>query len=387
MTIEEKEDSHFNDSLGMEIMNPGVFSLEEMLGFPREGKDSYDLYFYGGGRFGQTAYKQFIEQGFHVKGIIDRKPENVTIPAPVLSLKEAEGIDKERSLIVLTLVLEKPQDVEAVIQQLKTLGFSNICYCGDYTVQNAMFYQDLYELNIFEKNKEKIKKVLTILEDEESRAVLCGFIRGCITKKFLEHVRLTNSNEYNPDVTPATTNWNSMIDVGAFTGDSLQRAMVYREHLENYIALEPDWKNFEKLCSTMKTFRHNITRINILPCALGRENHTVYFDASEDTNSRVTDIGKAAVPMIRLDDVMQNNCLQDHVLIKMDIEGMELEALKGASNFIVKKKPDLMICIYHHIADLWEIPLYLHGLMPDYIFSMRCYTVFGNETILYATCR
>lgn len=309
------------------------------------------------------------------------------IPAPVLSLKDTEGIDKEKALIVLTLVLENPQDIEDVILQLKKQGFRHIRYWADYTVQNAMFYKDLYELDIFEINKEKIMKVLTILEDDESRGVLCGFIRGCITKKFLKHVRYTNSNEYNPNTTPATINWNSMVDVGAFTGDSLERAMVYRKNMENYIALEPDWKNFKKLCNTTKVFQDNIARINILPCALGGENHTVYFDAGEGANSRVAKIGKTAVPMLRLDDVMQNNCHQDHVLIKMDIEGMELEALKGASDFILKKHPDLMICIYHHIVDMWEIPLYLHDLLPDYTFSIRCYTVFGNETILYATSR
>ena len=270
--------------------------------------------------------------------------------------------------------------------QLKERGFKRVFYWVDYFVQRAMFYEGLKELDMFEKNKEKIKTVLSLLNDDESRDVLCGFIRACITKKFADNIKYTDANEYDPKRTPATTNWNCMIDAGAYIGDSLERAMVYREHLESYIAFEPDWKNFKGLCRTVKEFGDNITRAVLLPCAAGGDNRTVSFEAAEDVNSKIADIGENAVPMIRLDDVIQNHSSQDHLLIKMDIEGMELEALKGCADIINAKGPDFMICVYHRVTDMWEIPLYLHSLQKGYRFDMRCYTVFGGETILYATC-
>ena len=73
--------------------------------------------------------------------------------------------------------------------------------------------------------------------------------------------------------------------------------------------------------------------------------------------------------------------------IKMDIEGSELEALKGASTTISANKPKLAICVYHKIEDFWEIPIYINKLAPEYKFYVGHHTVSLTcpETVLYAT--
>ena len=68
----------------------------------------------------------------------------------------------------------------------------------------------------------------------------------------------------------------------------------------------------------------------------------------------------------------------------MDIEGAELEALKGAEKTIRADRPDLGICVYHSPSHLWEIPLYLHGLGVGYRLYLRNYTSLTGETVLYA---
>lgn len=72
-------------------------------------------------------------------------------------------------------------------------------------------------------------------------------------------------------------------------------------------------------------------------------------------------------------------------IIKMDIEGMEKEALEGAKQIIGAQKPRLIISAYHKPADLWELALYIKELNLNYKIYMRhqcCAT--ETETVIYA---
>jgi hypothetical protein len=69
----------------------------------------------------------------------------------------------------------------------------------------------------------------------------------------------------------------------------------------------------------------------------------------------------------------------------MDIEGSEIEALKGAADTIRTKKPRLAISVYHKPEDIIEIPAFLKELTPDYKFYLRHDCLVNlTETILYA---
>jgi hypothetical protein len=86
---------------------------------------------------------------------------------------------------------------------------------------------------------------------------------------------------------------------------------------------------------------------------------------------------------ISLDEYLKNE-KEPVTFIKMDLEGAELNALKGAEQTIKEQKPKLAISIYHKPEDIWEIPNLLLELVPDYKFYIRHYTLIGAETVLYA---
>ena len=68
----------------------------------------------------------------------------------------------------------------------------------------------------------------------------------------------------------------------------------------------------------------------------------------------------------------------------MDIEGAELETIKGAETIIKTLKPKLAICIYHRPMDFYLIPLMLKQMVPEYKFKIRQHLVGFNELVLYA---
>jgi FkbM family methyltransferase len=71
--------------------------------------------------------------------------------------------------------------------------------------------------------------------------------------------------------------------------------------------------------------------------------------------------------------------------IKMDIEGAELSALRGAEATLRKYRPALAIAIYHRDRDFVDIPLFLDGLGLGYRFYLDHFTIYGEETVLFAT--
>lgn len=77
--------------------------------------------------------------------------------------------------------------------------------------------------------------------------------------------------------------------------------------------------------------------------------------------------------------------IKDRVtFIKMDIEGAELEALKGAEKTICRDHPKLAICIYHKAEDILELPEFILQLDGSYRLYLRHYSDNEGETVLYA---
>ena len=54
-------------------------------------------------------------------------------------------------------------------------------------------------------------------------------------------------------------------------------------------------------------------------------------------------------------------------LIKLDIEGFEQEAIRGAKQTIRGHRPLLIISAYHNGKDFFDIPPLLRELVPDYV--------------------
>jgi FkbM family methyltransferase len=88
---------------------------------------------------------------------------------------------------------------------------------------------------------------------------------------------------------------------------------------------------------------------------------------------------------ISVDDFVESAGLPRIDFIKMDIEGAELGALKGAEQTIRRWRPKLAICVYHKLEDFFEIPEYLASLDVGYELFLRHYSATAGETVLFAS--
>lgn len=68
------------------------------------------------------------------------------------------------------------------------------------------------------------------------------------------------------------------------------------------------------------------------------------------SSNHVSEQGTRAVPMVRLDEYVALHNIPDPSWIKIDIEGLELPALKGAEELLRKSKPTV-ICEINHLFD------------------------------------
>jgi hypothetical protein len=70
-------------------------------------------------------------------------------------------------------------------------------------------------------------------------------------------------------------------------------------------------------------------------------------------------------------------------LLKIDVEGFEMQVLEGATKLIQREHPKIAIAAYHHENDLIDLANKMMQLYPEYRLYLRSYLNF-QEMVLYA---
>lgn len=153
-------------------------------------------------------------------------------------------------------------------------------------------------------------------------------------------------------------------------------------NFKKILAFEPDNFKMEKVKNTFS--QADITCFELFEVGLWHKKETLRFSNDLGINgmsSTISESGDVIVECDTLDNLAED---KNVTFIKMDIEGSELNALKGAENIIKKNKPKLAISIYHKNEDIIELPIYIKSLVPEYKFYLRHYTNVETYTVLYA---
>lgn len=153
---------------------------------------------------------------------------------------------------------------------------------------------------------------------------------------------------------------------------------------------------FEFIPANMSIFQHNINqnphlleRIQIIEQPIWNvSNKELYcFDHGPGSSIAEKLTGQTEYQVcktISIDDLVERNSLDRIDFIKMDIEGAELNALRGAEKTLKRFRPKLAISVYHKPDDLMTIPKYLDALNLGYQLYLEHHTIHGLETVLFA---
>ena len=187
-------------------------------------------------------------------------------------------------------------------------------------------------------------------------------------------------NAYIDDEIYKVSNCNVIFDIGSYNGMTAINFSSHTNGLAKVYTVEPEENLFNNVCANTKNI-HNIIPINI-----GFSNKTKNsLFTTNDATSKISESGNSTIQLETIDDFVVKKDIKELNLIKMDIEGEELRALRGSITTLNRFKPILVICIYHnHGEDLLTIPLFLLKTKIYKNFYIRKYHISDQETVLFA---
>jgi FkbM family methyltransferase len=230
---------------------------------------------------------------------------------------------------------------------------------------------------------EEVLAAAELWADDESRAEYEHVVRSYLLLDPPTRKAGSVADTYFPPGLITLGGHERYVDCGAFDGDSLKDFLVRTNNRFDRIdAMEPDPQNLEKLKRFIETLPGGVReRVHVHPFAVGAGPATLRFRAGEGLASTITEEGELEVRCVALDEELAG---VSPTFIKMDIEGAEPEAIRGAARIIAADAPTLAIVLYHRTSDLWKIPLSLRALRPDYRLYLRRYAEECWETVCYA---
>jgi FkbM family methyltransferase len=341
--------------------------------FIEESKDNKIILF-GASAFGQKVFKCLSSYGLCIDCFCDNDKNKWNSQYCGLKVISPETLSRQEKTLKIVVSSECFEEINI---QLKEMGFVNIFFFSSY-----FLYEHLGGIlqKAIKYGYTKIQYLMELLEDDKSRDVIKHVIDHRLTFDYqkLSDIADNKATEYFPFDIMKFSNDETFVDAGAFDGDSTQKFIKKMEkRFKQIYAFEPDEYNYSRLKENLKT----LTGVSIFKAGLYNQNEQLGFHHTGKAGARLAENSTQLVDVVSLDQFFKNEKI---TFIKMDIEGAEKEALEGAKKLIISYKPKLAICVYHKPDDLWEIPLYIKSLVPEYKLYIRHYSLTSTSTVCYA---
>ncbi len=276
----------------------------------------------------------------------------------------------------LMVVLAFGAGYSELIEKIEKLSCRHELIVPDMPVIGEGLFTKEYML----ENFDKLSLVYSLLADDKSKEVYRAVIEFRITGDIecLKRVHTSPNEAYESIIRPCDSE--IFVDLGAYTGDTVSEFLSHTDGRFGHIyACEPNKRNFRKLTENTSGLE-NITLIN---AAAWNTDTTLIFSKG---GGRMPHLAKEGIETaaVSVDSILSG---KECTYIKYDVEGAELKALEGSAETIRKYAPKLNVALYHRVGDIFELPLFVNSLCPDYRFYIRHFPYYPAwDTNLYAVC-
>lgn len=255
-------------------------------------------------------------------------------------------------LLIIAFASELPE----VLQRFQELGKAHTTiapHLGLYKDENL-------DEKWFAKHQEKLQQTYAILADDLSKKVFLDMLNYKFSGKI--HYLFDHVTQRQDDLQLLDLNKDEIYyDLGAYTGDTALEIPAKAR-----VLVEADYKNFGKLQNNLPKSNNNI----LINAAIWKEEGLIQFSNQSGRAASIYGTKSSTITCTTIDKIVEKTKLIP-TYIKMDLEGAEKEALAGGANTIQQYKPKMLIAAYHFNEDIFDIPLLLHQLNPNYQIYLR----------------
>lgn len=237
-------------------------------------------------------------------------------------------------------------------------------YWGDDIIDNMEHYDNIFESLCDDKSKYNFVNIMMArLTNNWKYYSLCYDSRE---KEYFDKEII--------DLLPGQI----IVDGGGYIGDTYEHfCRIYgKSQVKRWYLYEPDRINIQKAREKLK----NDNKVVFRQVGLAEKNNRINFVSTGTVGSKSGEGDAESIEVVSVDEDINEKI----TFLKFDVEGMELEALKGAKRHICEDAPILVICLYHKKKDIPELVNYVKSLNPNYKLYIRHYSVAHWDTVLYA---
>lgn len=324
--------------------------------------------------FGLTQMASALNQRIELVGFIDDFTKQTEFEGkPIVKL---EQLAHEADVVIINCVnLAKPR---TALNRIKQLGFSDILHYHDFLkVDTELMLPDFIQEARHDvlMNYQRWHYVYLQLADATSREIFnnvyCYRLTG--DPSYTRDYSFTPTEQYFEDFMQYQQE--VFVDAGGFTGDTTEEFCLRYPDYSKVFLIEPGQDSMRQAKERLADFNNII----YVPKGVSDKVESLAFSDDLGSSSLINEQGSQVIDVAPIDDLVN----EPVSVIKMDLEGWEMNALRGSAQHILNDHPKLAISVYHKTQDIWQIYEYIMSLRQDYTIYLRHYSEARTETIMF----